>query len=100
MGIGKYYQSEGLSAGRLTVREAHGVVALHRGLDMTPGNGVVHGLVLGPGQNIVEIELLGHRARVLLVLGQQLDYPVPPAHLRVPCALMVRRSNAKLILGG
>ena len=56
------HQCERLSRGSLPVGKHNGIVTLHSGDDMVPGDFVVNGLVLRSGYEFVEMEFRGSGA--------------------------------------
>jgi len=57
----------------LSVGKHDGIVTLHGGDDMVPGNLVVNGLILGSGNDFVEVEFWRSGGRGFCVLGVEFD---------------------------
>lgn len=50
---------ERLSESSLLIGKYDGIMATHSGVDMIPGDFVINGFILGPGDEFIEIESRG-----------------------------------------
>ena len=67
------YEREGLATGRLAIGEDDGIETIHGGADVAACDGIVNGLVLRAGEDLVEAEVLGRGCGGLAVLRLELD---------------------------